>query len=294
MAAAAAGSVAEVVQRNTSKRGLAIIVTNSHLQEEKRSLPGAEKDGTRMEGVFGSLNIATLRRQNITANGLRRLLAEVRALQGLPPTYKSISFVYSGHGREGGMLCMEGMPLEKQLVHIQEIVDAFLPKNAPNIGNVPKLFFIDACRGAGTFQPVMVPRDAAVVERPQKASRITQRGATDLATVFVPPEGNTLLAYSNIQGQRALEDRNDGGVWMKALGKRMAVSKESIEAVLTEVREDLIKKYQEPLWRGHMQLPESVNRLITKVYLHPQAQPCEPVPLQAGNSSPPGVPTTHN
>ena len=275
------GTISEVLLQNPSKRGLAIIITNDY--GGAAALAGTRKDGARMQRVFDGLQIATLWKENVSGDDLRRLLREIPTL---PRTYESISFVYSGHGSEGDVLCMQ----DGSKMHMQEIVNAFLPRRAPNVGNIPKLFFIDACRGSETFQPVVVPRTGGnvQVDRPQR-SGTRDRGATDMRTVFVPPEGNTIIAYSNISRNRALEGR-EGGVWMKALAKRMAESKESIENVLTEVRSDLQHMYQDPNWRGHMQLPETISHLLRPVYLHPDGAALRgnPVQQQPANVSPPG------
>ncbi|CAI8037124.1 Caspase-2 [Geodia barretti] len=276
------GTISEVLLQNPSKRGLAIIITNDY--GGAAALAGTRKDGARMQRVFDGLQIATLWKENVSGDDLRRLLREIPTL---PRTYESISFVYSGHGSEGDVLCMQ----DGSKMHMQEIVNAFLPRRAPNVGNIPKLFFIDACRGSETFQPVVVPRTGGnvQVDRPQR-SGTRDRGATDMRTVFVPPEGNTIIAYSNISRNRALEGK-EGGVWMKALAKRMAESKESIENVLTGVRSDLQHMYQDPNWRGHMQLPETISHLLRPVYLHPDGAALRgnPVQQQPANVSPPGT-----
>jgi hypothetical protein len=281
------GTISEVLLQNPSKRGLAIIITNDYGGATAETLAGTRKDGAEMKRVFERLLIATLWKENVSGDDLHRLLREIPTLSLFPRTYESISFVFSGHGGKGDVLCMQ----DGSKMHMQEIVNAFLPRQAPNVGNIPKLFFIDACRGSETFQPVVVPRTGGnvQVDRPQR-SGTKDRGATDTRTVFVPPEGNTIIAYSNISRNKALESK-EGGVWMKALAKRMAESKESIENVLTEVRSDLQHIYQNPIWRAHMQLPETISHLLRPVYLHPGAAALRgnPVQQQPANVSPPGT-----
>ena len=276
------GTIAQVIQQNPTKRGLAIIITNDYKDGEQQTLSGARKDGARMQRTFEGLQIATLWKENVSSGDLRGLLQQIATLSP-PRTYESISFVFSGHGGAGDMLFMQ----DGSKMHMQEIVNALLPRQAPNVGNIPKLFFIDACRGNETFQPVVVPRTGGnvQVDRPQRGGT-QDRGATDMKTVFVPPEGNTIIAHSNISKNRVLESR-DGGVWMKALARRLAESRESIENVLTEVRQDLQHMYQDPMWRGSMQLPETKSYLLRQVYLHPDAHPRDPAPPQPANVSPP-------
>ena len=276
-------TIAQVILQNSTKRGLAIIITNDYKDGEQQTLSGARKDGTRMQRTFEGLQIATLWRENVSSGDLRGLLQQIATLSP-PRTYESISFVFSGHGGAGDVLFMQ----DGSKMHMQEIVNAFLPSRARNVGNIPKLFFIDACRGSETFQPVVVPRTGGknVADRPQRTGT-RDRGATDMKTVFVPPAGNTIIAHSNISKNRVLESK-DGGVWMKTLARRLAESRESIENVLTEVRQDLQHMYQDPMWRGNMQLPETISCLLRPVYLHPDARRSDPAPLQPAKVSPPG------
>ena len=281
------GTITDVLKQNPSKRGLAILVSNDYSEvKELGTLVGSVKDGNKMKSVFERLEIATLWKQNITLPQLRELLREVYTLR-VSKSYKSISFVFSGHGQEKDLLFMN----DGKTVHLQEIVNAFAPDQARNIGNVPKLFFIDACRGKESFQAVTVPRcgDGVQVVKNHKSSPL-YRGGTEAKTVFVPPKGNMLIAFSNIANNRALEGK-DGGIWTKALAKRLVDSKENIETVLTCVRQDLQHMYQDPFWRDNMQLPETVSHLLKPVYLHPDSPQCHDLPAppqQAANSSPPG------
>ena len=74
------------------------------------------------------------------------------------------------------------------LVKIEEIVRPFLPRSAPMIGKIPKLFLIDACRGDQELQAAVVPRAGG-----GKA----KKGGTD-ATIQVSAEGNFLVAHSTM------------------------------------------------------------------------------------------------
>jgi hypothetical protein len=90
----------------------------------------------------------------------------------------------------------------------------------------------------------------------QGSGDLCPRGATN--SINVPEEGNYLVAYPCIPNHIAYEN-GEGGVWMKALAEALLTSKENIEAVLTEVREELNRDYQR---FGPMQLSESVSRLL--------------------------------
>ena len=266
-------AIAELVRQNPTKRGLAVIITNDYASSSLKTLIGTRKDGDRMQLAFNTLNIATYWKQNVACEALRKILREVAQLTP-SKTYGSVSFVFAGHGANTGEVYMQ----DGGKMYIQEIIDSLLPTQAPNIGSIPKLFFIDACRGSNPIKPVMVPRSGHQVERD-----VQYRGATDMKMVLVPPNGNILVAYSTITNFRSFEGDKEGGVWMKALAEKLTSSKESIEVVLTEVREYLHATYQDPQWRDYMQMPETINTLLRKVYLNPS------VPSR-GYDPPPPVP----
>ena len=264
-----AGSVAEVVGRNTKQRGLAIIVANGYKDvADFSTLDGTHKDGTRMQDVFNTLGIANMWKKNVTGNEMTKLLNEIAQLDTLPQSYHSISFVFAGHGKDNEELSLQdGVKMK-----VNDIVRALCPGQAPEIGVTPKLFFIDACRGPKKIKPVSVPTSGSGDVRP--------RGATN-----VPEDGNYLVAYSCIPNHMAYESK-EGGVWMMALAKALSRSKENIEAVLTEVREELNRDYQS---FGPMQLSESVSRLLQKVYLNPERHPPPAHADQPANSFPTGM-----
>ena len=266
-----AGSVAEVVGRNTEQRGLAIIVTNDYKDvADLPTLNGTHKDGARMQDVFDKLEIANMWKKNVTGGEMKRLLNEIAQLDTLPQSYHSISFVFAVHGDNEELSLQDGVKMK-----VNDIVRALCPGQAPKIGVTPKLFFIDACRGPKKIKPVSVPTS--------HSSDLSPRGATN--HINVPEKGNFLIAYSCIPDHMAYESE-EGGVWLTALANALLRSKESIEAVLTEVREELDRKYKSP---EHMQLSESVSRLLKKVYLNRERQPPPAHADQPANSSPSGM-----
>ena len=286
-------SVTDLVRQMPTKRGLAIIITNDYSSSapnvvKLRRLQGPQKDGARMQTVFNQLNIATYWKHNVRHGELSQVLYDVARHGRWPKSYGSISFLFSGHGLPTGNVYLQ----DGSQMHVQEIVDFLLPKKAPNIGTIPKLFFIDVCRGSNNIQPVVVPRGSGQ----HAQAEILRRGATDetvLDTVLIPPEGNTLVAYSTTSSFKAHEEPS-GGIWMQALASKLITSKQAVETVLTEVRSDLHKKYQHPGWQDHMQMPVTINTLLEPVYLNPASiepalPPGLPLPGPPSNDFIPGI-----
>ncbi len=246
--------------------GFALIISNDYSNTpevwELPTLTGTEVDAKLMDGTFKALNFDTLPVHNL---GRGRLMKVVRETAGrnYPRSCKAIAVVFAGHGNSSNCLCMQ----DGSTVAIREIVEEFLPSKAPMIGSIPKLFFIDACRGDATTQSVTVPRGGG---------EVFQRGGNEVATLQVPDQGNFLLAHSTMPNYRAYELKGKGGIWMTSLARKLRTSRKSVEDILSEVNQDMMKLFQSPDWSGRMQQPEKLSRLNQIVYLHPEVAAGKP------------------
>ena len=244
-------SLNELVRRNPLSRGVAIIISNDYKYSKESSLEGPQKDGERMRIAFSRLKIANIWRHNVTNYQLIDLLKEVAQVAAhFPSKYESISFVFSGHGNENIIVLQDD-----STVNIHQIIDAFSPRKVPEIADIPKLFFIDACRGGKHIRPLRVPA------RP----RHRHEEQPQPSTFLTPPEGNFLIAYSTLAPYVA-HDTSDGSVWMKILADTMCKSTNHIEEVLTQVRQDLHTHYQ--AHESKVQLPETRSTLLKKVFFN--------------------------
>ena len=253
--------VAEAVVRKTpSSSGLAIIISNDYKTTSKlETLSGTVKDGERMNATFQFLRFETLRECNVTGDELMTLLCKVSRYPSLPKTYKCIAFVFSGHGLDANKLYMQ----DGSLITVQSIVDSLMPKTAPQIGTIPKLFLIDACRGTRTLseEAIVVPRNAG--------KKVQRRGGLD-ATLHIPPEGNFLIAYSTMPNYQSYELKGEGGLWMTSLAERLRTSSESIQDILSETNKDLMEMFQSPDLRKSMMQPECISSLHGRLCLQPE------------------------
>ena len=255
---------AEAIRNKPKASGLAVIVSNAYgTTPGLQVLNGTTEDGKLMTSAFKFLNFATLWRQNVTEHELMQLLSEVSHYHNYPESYKCIAFVFSGHGLDANHLYMQ----DGSLITVNSIVEALLPRLAPQIGSIPKLFFIDACRGKRVLsnEAVIVPRHGGISGIVQET---LQRGVSD-ETLHVPPKGNFLVAYSTMPEYQSYEVKGKGGVWMTSLAERLRTSSDSVQDILSEVNKDLMQMFQEPETRALMTQPEYISRLHGKLYLWP-------------------------
>jgi len=240
-------------------RGLAVIVTNEYKKVPRGHLPGMKKDGRAMENAFGSLGFATLWKPNISSEDMKALVKSVVKYfqdnpppkdyvvqDNPPPKNYVVAFVFSGHGGEGDLLIGE----DNGDVHlISEIVKPLAEEHA--IGNIPKLFFVNACRGKNELKPVVM----------------LKRSARELITA----EGNYYVAYSTIPDHVAYGDPKSGSTWIQILAKNLQDRSEPVSVIVETTNGELWKMYETHPEIRKWQQPESVNRLRGPVCLRPKA-----------------------
>ena len=214
----------ESILRRPVANGLAIIIANENSSDPShRPLDGARRDLENMKETFEVLRFATLPILNASKE---QVLAAVRAAakyKKYPPSYKRIAFAFSGHGDKNVVYAHDGA------IGTNQLYEPLQPKNAPHLADIPKLFFMDACRG---------PNEDRGVE-------VVARGKTEPSRdrIVVPSYGNYVLAFSTMPNMQAYEVKDVGGLWMNIVSRQLRTNRKSILDVLTEVNHELLKEF---------------------------------------------------
>ena len=221
--------------RNPRAKGLCVIFANSRGNlPDMPLLKGVKTDLLNMQRTFETLKFAVLSHQDCSATQMMSLFHDISTFSEYPPSYRRIAVVFAGHGMEGSLCAHDGT------VPIEEIIDQFQPANChPSIGGIPKLFFIDACRG-----------------KRKMASVVVERGATAVPSKIVSPRGNILVAYSTLEGYKAHEVE-EGGIWVTELSKQL-LQDMSLTDVIINVNKTLQEKYQDSALSRYLQQPECI------------------------------------
>ena len=190
--------VLDTIQQNPVSRGLAIVVANQHSRVfPKRILHGAKKDLEATGQVFKALHYAVIQLLDVPKSIVLDVISAV--VQFFPACddlrYKRIVFCFAGHGDEN--MCIHTGDGEIS-VH-NDIMWPLLPVKCPRLRHIPKLFFIDACRGENVDRPV--PRGGGVSDHDFVYSRVSGMA-------------NYLLVQSTLPTKEAYE--NHGGYWTQA------------------------------------------------------------------------------
>ena len=243
-------ALAEAVAKVDNPVGLAVIATNEYKKFPRDHLPGVKKDGQAMEDAFKSLRFATLWKPNISSEKMKVLVKSVVKYfqDNPPPEHYVVAFVFSGHGDEGDLLIGE----DGEDIHLNgEIVKPLAEEH--ELGNIPKLFIINACRGENELKPVVK----------------LKKSARELITA----KGNYYIAYSTIPKHVAYtDDPMSGSAWMQILAKNLQERSKSVSDIVETTSSELWKMYEKRPEIRKWQQPESVSRLhCGPVHLRPKA-----------------------
>ena len=243
-------SIQQKLHEATNPSGLAVIMSNDYIGTPNISaLPHIHSDGRAMEEAFNGLNFVTHWGRNLTRDQSLQLISSIRSCQHPHShSYKCIAVVYSGHGGAGDvLLSQDGCNLCVK----SELMEALT--NDPKLAHIPKLFFIDACRGSGAVTVVYGAKDAGGDE----FTRLQVKGFHDKLALL---EGNFLVGYATIDLKLSYLDKH-GSVWMQMLASELKSScmTLSIQDIMATTTKKLMKKYSESAMKP--QQPETVDRL---------------------------------
>ena len=198
----------------------------------KGTLPGTEADRAEMERTFERLgyNVVQLCNEGATKSAITTTLIQLSDYLSRycgPTTDRALVFAFSGHGGRGDKLVSRD---RKSLSLMNDILRRFVKH--PGMRRIPKLFFIDACRGSNKITKSL--------EQTVKDFEATTKGLSH-------EESNFLIAHATID-EHVSYDR----YWMHKLAKRI---RENLNVPLTKILDDLAGDVP---WQ---QQPEYTSRL---------------------------------
>ena len=240
-------TVSQAIQQNEISKGIAIIIGNQlSIRYPKDVLKGPYFDLSVMESAFKTLRYTVLPFLNASKQEILEIVREVSQLFPVesckPLCYRRIVFLFAGHGHNNQFIHAEDGDVDVN----QDVVYPLMPEQSPNLANIPKLIFIDACRGKG--------RDPGVCVSVPRGEKIR-----------VPKLSNYLLVYSTLPTMKAFE--NDlGGFWMQTLARELCNPcniKKGIHGIIIEVNRQLIGMLNNI--RHDLQQPEYHGTLLEDV-----------------------------
>ena len=210
---------------------------------EMGSLPGTRADAEAMKETFEFLQYIVFERHNPTESEIRDLLKEVASLLAITligreeAKEKVIVFAFSGHGTTENYVekiyANDGGKLELQ----DEII---LPLTRfADISGVPKLFFIDACRGGETLYDLEKgagPSSAAAQADTKGGTKKSDAQVAKSNQVFVEKlafqvAGNYCVCYATIPNHVSYAT-TVGSRWMPVLAHHLREKNDSFQHII--------------------------------------------------------------
>lgn len=238
----------EAINRTPESNGLAILIgcTKSCKHKGER-LNGVVKDLSKLISTFEQLMFTTLCLDDPSVEIVRGVIDYTSKLNEtaimLPENWRRIVLTFSGHGNDKHLLAKDG-----EIDFRQDILLPLQALKAKNLACIPKLFFIDACRGNEVDTGVFIPRGV-----------VARGGRT------VPSEGNYFIAFSTLLGMQSFENSFRGGLWMQILSEEL-INPDNIDKDIDLVTRIVNKKITE-IGNTHLQQPINHSTLNDEIYL---------------------------
>ena len=257
-----------------NSKGLAVIITNDYDgPSEKVTLYDTHEDGRVLKETFEFLQFTTHWQKNATEREMKNLVREINSLKH--PNYhahgyRCIVFAFSGHGGDEDVLIGQ----DDGQIHLQNDIITQLALNG-SIAEIPKLFFIDACRGKARKGKTSTPQDDVEKDTAKcGATEMTDADRLTLAQIITELEGNFLVGYATLSKKQAFmnlrrsdshrkDDKERGSVWMQELAKELRESNDSVQNIMDAVIQKIYRKYIRNFKpKRKIQQPETISRLV--------------------------------
>ena len=218
-------------------RGLAVLVTCDYKETEENELPGTEEDFVKMEETFRQFDydVHTLKNKEATVNAVDDLMQSISSYlkhyghDSCTCGEKVIVFAFSGHGEKDKIVLHDGT------VSLFTNILTYLLGHNHHVFKIPKLFFINACRGKDELKRAMARND------------------------FSEEEGNYRFDYSTIPNYIGYENTK----WMVKLAEMLidpVEGNDSLQNISAKLKQQIVGSGTEKV---QLQQCETMDRLNT-------------------------------
>ena len=199
------------------KPGLAILVTCDYEHtSSKRHLPATNKDAEEMETTFKQFNydIHKLQNRDATRQGIKSMLSSASKYLNTYSTSRDLKsqviiFAFSGHGSNKKGIELLYSDDGRQIQLEDEVIFPLVQE--PSVADIPKIFFIDACRGNDVL--VSVSKGGGL---PREASKSAKQCWEEKGVNHV--QGNYRVYYATIPDHKAYANVDGSGSrWMPVM-----------------------------------------------------------------------------
>ncbi|KAH0621640.1 hypothetical protein JD844_023168 [Phrynosoma platyrhinos] len=219
-------------------RGYCLIFNNINFEGGLNQRKGSQKDAMELESVFTWLGLEVKQYDDKTSVEMENILKDWQSCESWKDRDCLVCCILS-HGESGKIYGTDA-----HLIPIRTIMSYFTAKRCPQLAKKPKLFFIQACQGEKTQQPVYLETDT---------NNHVNLGADAQSSGFssfqllqsIPEEADFLLGMATVDGYLSFRHIHQGTWYIQALCNKLRAlvpSGEDILSILTEVNADVSKR----------------------------------------------------
>ncbi|XP_044287627.1 caspase-10 isoform X2 [Varanus komodoensis] len=232
-------------------RGYCLIFNNINFKGlGKRN--GSQKDATELQRVFTWLGLDVKRYDDKTSTEIKELLKDWQSSQSWKDRDCLICCILS-HGKSGMIYGTDGC-----LISIRSIMAHFTANQCPLLAKKPKLFFIQACQGEKSQQPVYLETDAHDTVLLGADAQSSGFVSSEQLTSSIPAEADFLLGMATVDGYLSFRHVQQGAWYIQALCDKLCClvpRGEDILSILTEVNADVSRRADSRGLRKQMPQP---------------------------------------
>ncbi|XP_018418762.1 PREDICTED: caspase-7-like [Nanorana parkeri] len=232
-------------------RALIIAMTEFHSRPGGNGIKldprkGVKRDTKRLFRILSVLGFEVTLHTDVTAREIREIYRKERT----KPQGDCFISIISSHGEEGVIYDFHG-----DHVYLRDLYDLLSPDNCPALAGVPKLFFIQACRGTSLDQGAIVETDGA----PQQISAFSHID-------FLPRD--TVVVFASSEGYAAFNNPM-GSVFLQTLCEMLSGKEKDLELtqLLTRLNHLVAYKFESKgTYGGCKEMPCYITNLTRDLY----------------------------
>lgn len=227
------------------KRGVCLIINNYDFKKcSLRDRDGTDIDKKSLEVVFEWLGFEVVTEQNCDRHQILQVLRDLAARDHT--SADCVVCCVLSHGKIEGILGVDG-----KIVTYRELIETLSPSQCPSLFDKPKLFFIQACRGAND-QPAALPQIFPDDEVMPVSDAAVPRDS-------IPEMADYLFAMSTVPNYVSYRDKDHGTWFIQSLcdSLKMLVPRGiDLLSILTQVNSDVSKMTDKSGLKKQMPQPE--------------------------------------
>ncbi|KAM9311976.1 caspase-7-like [Gastrophryne carolinensis] len=208
--------------------------------------PGVKSETRKLHGILSRLGFEVTMYKEVDASDIREIYKkESKMKQG-----DCFITIISSHGEEGLIYDFYGEP-----VYLRDLYDFLSPENCPALNGVPKLFFIQACRGTDMDEGAILETDSA----PQQISAFSHIN-------FLPRD--TVVAFASSEGYAAFNNPA-GSIYLQTLCDMLSGNEKELEITrfLTRLSHTVAYKFESKgQYGGCKEMPCYITNLTRDLY----------------------------